>query len=99
MLLRRKVLNRIRPKEIDGVAINGSMWYLLAEKYVQAINEGAVPNIQSSWAYICRQKAKTAFEGAIEVFKTEMSDVSMPANQDDFEENLKDSTTIAFEFY
>jgi hypothetical protein len=45
MLLRRKVLNRIRPKEIDGVAINGSMWYLLAEKYVQAINEGAVPNI------------------------------------------------------
>lgn len=45
MLLRRKVLNKIRPKEIDGIPMSGQMWYLLAEKYVQAINEGAVPNI------------------------------------------------------
>ncbi len=57
MLLRRKVINRIKPKTVNGKKMDGGMWISLVEQYVQAINEGVVPNIQNSWTYICRQNA------------------------------------------
>lgn len=34
----------------------------MVEQYVEAINEGCVPNIQSSWTYICRQNANKALD-------------------------------------
>lgn len=42
--------------------INGSEWIQLVEIYVNAINEGAVPSIQSAWTYICKQGAENALE-------------------------------------
>ena len=56
MQLRRKVINRIKPKLINGRKLNGTMLYNLAESYVDAINKGVVPNIESSWSYICKNE-------------------------------------------
>jgi hypothetical protein len=60
MHLRRKVINRIKPKMFNNQVMDGSTWASLVEQYVQAINEGAMPDIQSSWSYICKQKAQQA---------------------------------------
>jgi hypothetical protein len=45
MTLRRKVLNRIKPKLLNGKKINGSMLAGLVQSYVNSINSGVVPNI------------------------------------------------------
>ena len=51
--LRRKILNRMKPKSLNGKNLNGIMLYGLAQSYVTAINEGALPNIANAWSYIC----------------------------------------------
>lgn len=45
MNLRRKVINKIKPKQINGQSMDGSSWGELVEQYVKAINDGAMPDI------------------------------------------------------
>ena len=45
MQLRRKVINRIKPKMMNGKKLTGSMMATMASAYVVAINNGAIPNI------------------------------------------------------
>ena len=45
MLLRRKVINQVKCKTINNQAMDGYAWASLVSQYVEAINEGAVPNI------------------------------------------------------
>jgi hypothetical protein len=45
MHLRRKVINRIKPKQIGSTPMDGSIWIALVEQYVEAFNQGGVPNI------------------------------------------------------
>jgi Guanylate-binding protein, N-terminal domain/Guanylate-binding protein, C-terminal domain len=67
--LRRAVLGNIRPKSINGHIMNGAEWIQLVEVYVQAINDGAVPSIQSAWTYICKQSANKAYEDGRQHFE------------------------------
>ena len=60
MQLRRKVINRIRPKVMHGKKLSGDMLYNLAGSYVDAINRGAVPNIETAWSYICKSQCLRA---------------------------------------
>lgn len=62
MTLRRKVLNNINPKMINGCQIEGSLWINMAEQYLNAINSDDVPNILDSWTYICKEKAVKALQ-------------------------------------
>lgn len=52
--LRWKVLNKVRPKMMNGMKLTGSMIFDLVVSYTEAINNGAVPNIQNAWTYICQ---------------------------------------------
>ena len=54
--LRRKVVNRVKAKTLNGKKLSGSMLATLAEAYVTAINNGAVPNIETAWSYICKSE-------------------------------------------
>lgn len=54
--LRKEVLNKMKFKEINQNKMDGSMWIELAQQYVEAINGGTVPSIESSWTYICQQR-------------------------------------------
>ena len=69
MGLRRKVLNRIKPKQLNGKNLTGSMLATLAENYTKAINGGAVPNIESAWTYICQTESQKGFDMALEKFE------------------------------
>lgn len=61
-ILRRKVLQRIKPKTINGKNLNGDMFWNLCKSYVDAINQGAIPSIENSWAYICKNECLKATE-------------------------------------
>jgi hypothetical protein len=60
MQLRRKVINKIKPKMMHGKKLNGEMLFNLSLSYVDAINKGAVPNIETAWSYICKNECQKA---------------------------------------
>ena len=65
MYLRKHVMNRIKPKKMDGKTLNGEMYSGLIQSYIAAINEGAVPNIENAWSYVCQSECiKASQEGA-----------------------------------
>lgn len=43
----------MKPKQLKGKTLNGEMYADVIKSYVCSINEGAVPNIESAWTYIC----------------------------------------------
>jgi hypothetical protein len=65
MCLRRKVMNRVKPKMLNGRKLTGTMMATLAESYVVSINNGAVPNIENAWSYICKSECHKAIEESI----------------------------------
>jgi len=61
MELRRKVINRVKPKMMHGKKLNGEMLYNLAGSYVEAINKGVVANMESAWSlYLQKQMPKSS---------------------------------------
>lgn len=64
--LRRKVLNKMPIKRINGQNLDGLSWVNLLRAFVKSINSGSVPNIESSWKYICKQRAEAALKHATE---------------------------------
>jgi hypothetical protein len=67
--LRKKVLNRVKPKKINGKNLNGTMFWNLTKSYVDAINKGAIPSIESSWAYICKNECLKAADDSFDIFQ------------------------------
>jgi hypothetical protein len=45
------------------------MLFNLAQSYVDAINKGAIPSIESSWSYICKNECLKANQNAYESFE------------------------------
>ena len=50
----------MNPKTLEGKLLNGVMLADLTMTYVKAINEGAIPNIQSAWSYVCENECHKA---------------------------------------
>jgi len=67
--LRRKVVMRIRPKQLNSKPLNGEMLFNLAKSYADSINAGAVPSIESSWSYICKNECQKATLEALREFE------------------------------
>jgi hypothetical protein len=62
-------MQRVRPKKINGKNLSGPMFWNLLTSYVEAINKGAIPSIESSWAYICKNECNKAVDDAYEIFE------------------------------
>jgi hypothetical protein len=52
-LLRARVLDKAIPKSMNGKELSGEMIVSIAEKFIEAMNAGKVPDIESSWTYMC----------------------------------------------
>ena len=73
------MLNKARPKELFGTPISGAFLAGLAEIYTQAINEGAVPNIENAWSSVCRAEALKALKRSVEFIHTSLERDLVPA--------------------
>lgn len=62
-------MQRVKPKTLNGKPLNGEMLFNLAKSYVESINKGAVPSIESSWSYICRNECQNAMQNAVRAFE------------------------------
>ena len=88
-ILRKKVLNRIKPKKINGKTLNGTMFWNLMKSYVDAINKGAIPSIESSWAYICKNECLKAQDDALDIFNRVLRE-ELQSGGPFYENELKD---------
>jgi hypothetical protein len=100
MQLRRKVINRIKPKIMHGKKLNGEMLYNLALSYVEAINKGAVPNIETAWSYICKNECMKAQYDAYDRFEKtfqESYELRSPVFDDELREIYQEAKKAAME--
>jgi len=100
MTLRRKVLNRIRPKMMEGKKLNGEMLVNLALNYVESINKGIVPNIESAWTYICKNECLKASFEAYDKFEKNLQEnfeLRTPMFEDELQEVFKEAKKYAME--
>lgn len=94
--LRRKVLNRVKPKQLNNRPLNGEMLFNLAKSYVDSINAGAVPSIESSWSYICKNECQKAMMDAYQIFEKLFYDEfseRCPMLEQELREIFKDAKT------
>lgn len=45
--------------------MTGPMLLQLAKAYIEAINSGGVPNVESAWGYVCRAEGERAVQECI----------------------------------
>jgi hypothetical protein len=99
-VLKKKVLNRVKAKKINGRTLNGTMLWNLMTSYVHSINKGAIPSIESSWVYICKNECQKAmdlsFEIFVEAFKGETNGDG-PFDEYEFKDIYKKCRQAAFE--
>jgi len=79
---------------INGKPLNGDMFWNLCKSYVDSINQGAIPSIENSWAYICKNECQKALEESIDLFAKTLSD---EINNEGplYDEELKDKYSTA----
>jgi hypothetical protein len=92
-ILRRKVVSCVKPKKLNGKHLSPEMFANLAENYVHAINEGAVPNIENAWTYICQNESNKSMEKALCHFDNYVEEEIvhyLPMEECDLREHYKD---------
>jgi hypothetical protein len=92
------VIKRIKPKSLNGRKLNGEMLYNLANSYVTAINTGAVPSIESSWSYICKNQCQKAVEESYAIFEKNFMEQftrSAPMYEDELKDFYHEAKTLA----
>ena len=52
--IRNKIFSRVKAKKINGNVLNGQMLVSLCKGYMEAINKGSIPSVESAWFYVCR---------------------------------------------
>ena len=74
--LRKTVLNSIKPKQLNGRVLDGEMFLDLLNSYVEMINKGAVPVIQSAWSMMCQSECTRAVENSTEIYNKKTQDIT-----------------------
>ena len=46
------IFNRIKPLRMNGVALKGQDYVILANSYLNAINKGSIPTINDAWTEV-----------------------------------------------
>lgn len=59
---------------MNGKKLTGTMLANLAESYVISINNGAVPNIENAWSYICKSECHKAIEESLQKYEDVIRD-------------------------
>ncbi|XP_056686919.1 uncharacterized protein [Spinacia oleracea] len=66
--LTRFAFERTRPKQIGATVMNGPMLAGLTQSFLDALNNGAVPTISSSWQSVEETECRGAYNRASEVY-------------------------------
>jgi len=102
MNLRKKVLTKMKPKKLNGKNLNGEMFVSLCNSYVAAINNGAIPNIENAWNYMCKDECIKAVNAAFETYERSLKEnliSKIPTTSEEIKSINKLSKESAMEVY
>ena len=73
----------------------------LASAYVEAINRGAVPNIESAWTYLCRDECQKGVLEAIEGVEHNLKEAekNLPMDNEGIREVIKKAREDALKVF
>ncbi|XVF27580.1 hypothetical protein REPUB_Repub14bG0120800 [Reevesia pubescens] len=66
--LTKFVFERTRPKQVGATVLTGPVLIGVTESYLDALNNGAVPTISSSWQSVEEVECRRAYDSATEVY-------------------------------
>ncbi|XP_077227510.1 uncharacterized protein LOC143860648 [Tasmannia lanceolata] len=66
--LTKFVLERTRPKQVGAVMMTGPILASITQSFLDALNNGAVPTITSSWQSVEEAECRRAYESATDVY-------------------------------
>ncbi|CEM08638.1 unnamed protein product [Vitrella brassicaformis CCMP3155] len=81
-----KVYANIKPKSIGGVPVSGPMLAQLAQEYVKALNESAVPTISTAWQSVMHGQLRKCLKDAQHTYRQLMNDKAMQHLPMDFKD-------------
>lgn len=88
--IRKKILEGITPKQINSCSVDGSMWIEMTQQYIDSMNSGQIPSIESSWTYILNQRALKLFEELKVKFEDGVkADIPFPTHERDLEQCIE----------
>ncbi|GAQ88014.1 Guanylate-binding protein [Klebsormidium nitens] len=64
------IFEKTRPKQMEGAMLTGPMLAALAQSFVGAINEGAVPTIATAWQSVAEGECRRAYDSALAAYST-----------------------------
>lgn len=102
MILRKKIVNKVKPKMLNGKCLSGQMLANLLGSYVTSINEGAVPSIETAWSYICKTECTRAFDEAADIYTKIMHasvNQRLPMSEDELRLFHKEAKEAAVEHF
>lgn len=67
-------MTKVRPKLLNGTELSGENMAQLALTYIQAINDKAIPNIESAWTYLCKNQCRKAYDNAYKEYEEVMKE-------------------------
>ena len=73
--IREKIFANVKTKKINGKALNGSLLVTLCKGYMETINKGHIPNVESAWFYVCRSQGLKAVNLASRTLEEEISSI------------------------
>ena len=68
----------MKPKMLNNKLLNGEMFVSLIKSYLAAINNGAVPNIENAWNYLCKDECVKAVCQAYEYYERTLKEIIVP---------------------
>ncbi|KAG9447788.1 hypothetical protein H6P81_013916 [Aristolochia fimbriata] len=68
--LTKFVFERTKPKQVGSTVMTGPILAGITQSFLDAINNGAVPTISSSWQNVEEAECRRAFETASDVYKS-----------------------------
>ncbi|KAJ9690534.1 hypothetical protein PVL29_012934 [Vitis rotundifolia] len=66
--LTKFVFERTRPKQVGATVMTGPILVGITDAYLNALNNGAVPTISSSWQSVEEAECRRAFDSATEIY-------------------------------
>lgn len=66
--LRKMVLHNSLVKKVNGQELSGEMLAMLIDQYLKTLNSSKIPNIQSAWTYLCKQRCDKLVEDCFQAY-------------------------------
>jgi len=65
----------VKPKKINDQPLNGNLLVSLCKGYMDAINKGHLPNVESAWFYVCRSEGLKAIKESSDFMEREIEEL------------------------